>query len=786
MVGTSKILTVSYGTFSCTLEGFDDSFNTMKAIAEYFRGLAADDRYFGAEPPTPDAEMLAKIAEREISRRVDARMDDGGIVLRAAQISDQTDDAPTAKRAPEAAEDEDAEEVTADKVEDTAEDAAAKAAEAEAKAARKAKKAAEKAARKAAKAKAKAARKAAEKAEARARAEAEATAKIDAANAPEKTSDQTGTPHAEPQAPAEAQTSEAETTDDAPEAEAPEAFPVDENEELAAPSPSSEAETASEAQAEAPQGDTKAETAPAPQLDEAPAHPDADSVAAKLQRIRAVVGKSATIAPSDDLTEQVLPRSDTADADTPDAATDSTDLQQHDAAAPDSTPEEQKADTSEAASKDHEPSTDVQAEDQPVEAEAATDETESEDDSGTDMISRVMARHSADGDSADVAPAEDAAEPVDADAAKDTAPTEASHPKPPRARVVRMKRADFEKAKAAQPVEAAPDLGLLDGADELDEYLEDSDFDDSGLVIADDPGIDAELADDLRALADEDDEDAEAPVAGPDAGTDVGDDSTLTLTKDASADDAPEPATSDNEDDAPTANAFLTDEPQVDDAALERLMSETDAQLKEPEGSRRREAIAQLKAAVAAKEAARQVGETDDDDQDVENAFRNDLSEVVRPESAAPRPRPVVRGTTRTERPRPAPLKLVASQRVDLPKAEKREGPVTPRRVSASRSENVGASGGSFAEFAERMGAKDLPDLLEAAAAYTAFVEGAEEFSRPQILRRVRTVASDDFNREDGLRSFAKLLQDGRFTKVRNGRFQVADDSRFNPERRAG
>lgn len=91
MVTSSKILTVSYGTFSCTLEGFDDPFTTLQMVAEYFRKLAAEDRFFGSAPQVPDTDTLKRIAEEHSAYGIDAKVDENGIILRQKDQSSEHD-----------------------------------------------------------------------------------------------------------------------------------------------------------------------------------------------------------------------------------------------------------------------------------------------------------------------------------------------------------------------------------------------------------------------------------------------------------------------------------------------------------------------------------------------------------------------------------------------------------------------------------------------------------------------------------------------------------------------
>ena len=682
MMNNNKILTVSYGTFSCTLEGFDDSFGTMKAIAEYFRDLASDDRYFGAEPPQPDVEMLSRIAQKDISRRVEVREQDGKIVLSA------TDDAQQA----------DAPVLAAPEVNLKAEAMIA------AEAARAAQAQLEKQAQ---------AEEQAEIARVQAEADAKAVADAEAARLEEARLEE---------ARQDAELIDAERAQAEAKALSETPAPVVPR-DLAGELPEAEAffasntadNAADEVEITAPVAETVITQAP---LD--------DSIAAKLQRIRAVVSNADHASDDDDFSEDQHAEDFGADI-TAELTETTTDVEDFDITdfSVDTTDEIQVKVAVQA-----DAIADIQAASQ---ADDIADASDTQNDMNDDDMSAILARLDV-GDDADEA--EDIAEIVITSDAEDDASLEddlEESTSPARiARVIKVKRADLEAAIAQG------DLEEVDDEDDIQEStLSDED--------------EAELARDLA--------DVEADLENLE---------NESLFEDATFDD--ETAT------APQALPAIGD--NDDDDALSRLLAEADQQMNDEEGKQSRDAFLHLRAAVAVKKADAGLAEPTTEEEEV--AYRSDLATAVKPRRPAA-------GAGRSERPtpteRPAPLKLVAEQRVDTAEMDTR-GTVRPRRVTLQEAAvNIGTD--SFVEFAEDMGAHELPDLLEAAAAYMSFVEGREQFSRPQLMNKVRSVEKENFSREDGLRSFGKLLRAGKIEKIKGGRFAVTNDIGYRPDARA-
>ncbi|MEM6372452.1 MAG: hypothetical protein AAF727_06700 [Pseudomonadota bacterium] len=777
MTMNNKILTVSYGTFSCTLEGFDDSFGTMKAIAEYFRDLASDDRYFGAEPPQPDAEMLTRIAEREISRRVQAREHDGRIVLSASDAHAEADTAPTP---------------VADAVVTTAPAALAAAAGVAA----------------------------AQTAPAAAPVD---TADTEAQDAPAAGDAKIVAPNDTPDDAVDTSDAVDATSDDV--TSAPEVAEEDEQRE-----DTPIAETAVDTDPDPAEADMTEDSSEDDLIAEpvaaTPAEADlpADSIAAKLQRIRAVVSKSQQDADEDELFED-----EHADAMTPAASDPQDEDDYEETASSDDVIADAARDIEEAFGADdaalaHELAQEDEDEDLAAmlrrldastpsddAADPKADTTEAtnpqadvvddyDDDLGIDSIAALVAADA----STDVA-ADDREDDNMFDAAANgdlgEAEGDADAPSPRRARVIKVKRADIDAALASGQLEQVEDDTEADDAETGETTLSDEEeaelMAELAQVEAEMPSAqDASVDDaDAQATVDEDaleqvesddgQDDAvtaggndDADLSAQDADTDdvaeTEADAEVDATAEAEAGDQPEPSEAEASEDDAIAARTRTQHPV--DGDVSRLMAEAENQMEEPEGSSRRDAFAQLKAAVKAKKADADIGSDSIED---EGAFRSDLAEVVRPR----RPEASTSRADRPENARPAPLKLVAEQRVDINTAA--QGPVRPRRVAAPQEVAQDAQGAdSFADYVAELGAHDLPALLEAAASYLSFVEGRDQFSRPQLMTKVRQ-EKDDFSREDGLRSFGQLLRAGKIEKISGGRFAVTSDIGYRPEQRA-
>lgn len=770
MVSSNKILTVSYGTFSCTLEGFDNSFDTMKAIAEYFRDLAQDDRYFGAEPPTPDAEMLARIAEREIARRVEARFEKGNLVLRASDDAEP----PHGDVAPQPSRDA-ALDATAG-VAATALAVAAHSAEAQV----------------------------VEPEPAQSH-DTEIEDDIALETADLDLSDLDTADEADDVSvdlsdmdlsdidlsiePADLDEEEAiadEDVDDEQDAafSADDVLNVDEPVNTESSIDDLIAEQGVKADRRAAEARATQDAEDIAEAEFAPAV--TDSVAEKLQRIRAVVASKSQATPEYIEDEHAMfgPEGDGIDEN------DAIDIA-----------------SEVSASLDDNLFTDTIA-------AVVSDQLDFEDEEDDDAFLPEMSDD--DEDDEDVAPV--AAPQADAPSELDIL----------RAKIAELEAQAAAVARATETIAEANPLpepvAELDDEDDLD--LFDEDDEDEGIAPqpfvarvtkAKRADFDAAIASgDVEEYDDEDEDEDETPVAAGKAVPGLED---STLTPEQEAELARELADlhaeieeddwdfDDDEDDAPIlseaeeeaanasirkavkltspARAMLTDTSiEEDTESVERLVDKTDTAMEEPEGNRRRSAIAHLRAAVAATRADRILGfgkKTVNE----EEPYREDLADAVRPrrpkitEARSARPAPV----------RPAPLKLVAEQRIDTDAASDAT-PVRPRRVTRNvdpveTADTLTGSDTGFAEFAENQGAHTLPELLEAAAAYMSFVEGHDQFSRPQLMTKLLQAEGEASSREERLRSFGQLLRDGKIEKKGGGRFAASDNIGFKPDARA-
>ena len=127
----------------------------------------------------------------------------------------------------------------------------------------------------------------------------------------------------------------------------------------------------------------------------------------------------------------------------------------------------------------------------------------------------------------------------------------------------------------------------------------------------------------------------------------------------------------------------------------------------------------------------------------------------------------------------PAPLRLVATQRTDL---NKHDATALRLQQIAAMNEDSGEEPSiSFEDFVEEHDAADLPELVEAAAGYITFVEGEEDFTRPQVTKKLQLVVDDSVEREDILLTFGRLIRLGRIKKTPSGRFAVAADTPYRP-----
>ncbi|MEC7258368.1 MAG: hypothetical protein VXW58_11160, partial [Pseudomonadota bacterium] len=239
-------------------------------------------------------------------------------------------------------------------------------------------------------------------------------------------------------------------------------------------------------------------------------------------------------------------------------------------------------------------------------------------------------------------------------------------------RVLRMSRSELDAALAAGEIEEVTDEADLDAdtAEPEDDLAEDA-IDTSLFALDDDEEEDE--AEELPAstLSGEDEADLMRELAAVQA-------QFAAAEPEVTKAEAPEEDHAEAHQPTPHRIRQETATGKSEDD-LSRLMAAAEEKMEDEQSSTNRATYTQLRAAAAVAAADRAAGRPAQDDAE-DGAYRDDLASVVRPR------RPVSGSGQRPDRPagtRPAPLKLVAEQRIDLDAMTKDRGPVRPRRIAS-------------------------------------------------------------------------------------------------------
>ena len=696
----TKILDVAYGSFSCRLEGFDDSVEVMKAVVAYFHDLAGHDRFMDMDPQAPDIETLARLTEEQSGQPVEVDPENGSVSMRVNQ-TEEAEDRPSLRMTP-------ARDVARPQLAD-------------------------------------------DHADPEALNEEEDDSLAPEANLSDTAKDEDVAADDIAVEDTEDRATEEQTVDDDVDVEA--------NDNIYADKLDASAEEDE-------------------QFD--PINFDA-SVAEKLQRIRTVVGKGDAVDDDMSATEDAGQNAEDEDAPSRPASNPLTqrlaELANRNAAvtAPEASDEDAIDDVAE----------DAQLQEDAV----AVDDTEN--DAAADLPDIVDDEEDLIG-APDITDEEDVGSFADDVAALDDDDDKMAEADADDA------IADDDMVEADLPADddAEDDLeelaALEDELDALEEDLANEDEEQPVEVVADEQSDILQLTEADVAIEDDAPEEVAAKSAGqpkallltPTEEYEDDDDSSVLRASDDEFNLQEGVAKADAEIKARPSNEVAHHGlPRSVEDAMSRIMSQTDQHLNRPESRRHRDAFAQLKAAVAATEAARQLGDPGAQiNEDSEDAFKDDLGAHDAEEKAAAAPEtPPLKlikndnehakaGTKKAKQLRPA----IADKSLD---------PASERllQIAAQKEADSLQHTGGFAAFAAEHSTEDLVDLLEAAAAYITFVEGDEDFSRPQVMKKVQEASETEFTREDGLRSFGRLLRQSKITKLNNGRFQISPNTRFRP-----